>query len=124
MSFPKEIYIASVVAVKCDGKDHRKARVGCVIRRRDGALVSARNIAAKHVKVFTHHCAAPECHAEARATKKADVGAVAYVARLRRDGSYGNARPCNSCQAIMRARGIVAAYYTLSDVEWGCLKLR
>ncbi len=117
MSFPNDLYVAAAAAVKCRGVDHRKARVGCVIRRGDGALVSARNLATNTSKPVA------SCHAEARATRKADVGAIAYVARVRRDGSYGSARPCRSCQAIMRSRGVVRAYYTLSNAEWGCIEL-
>jgi hypothetical protein len=118
VSLPKELHAAAFVACRHEMPDHRVARVGCVMRRRDGATVKARNSAVLNPTVRV-----PELHAEARATRKADVGAVAYVARVRRDGTYGNARPCYSCRAIMRARGIVRAYYTLSDTEWGCVEL-
>jgi tRNA(Arg) A34 adenosine deaminase TadA len=117
-SFPRELHAAAIIACRHSFPDRRSARVGCVIRRRDGATVKAHNGAvSKPTKRF------PELHAEVRATRKADVGAVAYVARVRRDGTYGNAKPCYSCEAIMRARGIIRAYYTLSDTEWGCVEL-
>lgn len=118
MSLPRELHDAAKVACKHAEPDHRTARVGCVIRRGDGATVKARNAATANATKKV-----PELHAEARATRKADVGGVAYVARVRRDGTYGNARPCPSCRVIMRARGIIRAYYTLSDTEWGCIEL-
>lgn len=118
MSLPCELHYAAKVACRHSGVDHRTARVGCVMRRGDGALIKARNAATQNST-----CRVPELHAEARATRKADVGAIAYVARVRRDGTYGNARPCRSCRTIMRARGVVRAYYTLSDTEWGCVEL-
>ncbi len=115
---PKELHLAAQVSCRHSLPDLRTARIGCVIRRKDGAIVKARNGAIQNATGRVS-----ETHAEARATRKADVGAIAYVARTKRDGSYGNARPCPWCQIIMRSRGIIKAYYTLSDNEWGCLEL-
>lgn len=118
MSLPKKLHDAAKVACYHPYPDHRVARVGCVILRKDGATVKARNAATANTTSKV-----PELHAEARASRKADFGSVAYVARVRRDGTYGNARPCASCQVFLRSRGIVRAYYTLSDTEWGCIEL-
>lgn len=117
MSFPQELLDAAKVAVgSCHLRDDiRNARVGCIIKRRDGVTVKARNAATK--------VPMPGCHAEFRASRKSDFGAIAYVARIRRDGSFGMARPCPSCSRIMKSRGIKEAYYTISDNEWGCLEL-
>lgn len=129
MSICKELHAAAIEACKhpAHEKDHRVARVGCVIRRKDGAIVKARNAATHRSEndpciIATGHVA--DRHAEARATRKADAGGIAYVARVKRDGTYGNARPCATCRIIMRSKGIVKAYYTLSDREWGCIELK
>jgi len=50
-------------------------------------------------------------------------GAKVYVARVRADGTVGNARPCPMCQAVLTAYGIKKALYTLSSVEYGVIKL-
>lgn len=117
MSMPKELHKAAIIACRHSVPDHRVARVGCVIHRSDGVLVAARNAAIANTSKRM-----PLFHAEVRALKKADVGGVAYVARVRRDGTYGNARPCPTCQIFLRSRGIIKAYYTLSNIEWGCLE--
>lgn len=114
MSFHKELLIAASVAC-IDDQDGRCARVGCVIKRKDGALVMSRNLISWNKE--------PSRHAEARAVRKADVGSIAYVARIKRDGTLANAKPCSRCEAIMRSRGVKRAYYTLSHDEWGCIEL-
>jgi tRNA(Arg) A34 adenosine deaminase TadA len=117
MSFPKELIQAAEVAASEHQTMRKKALIGCVIRRKDGTKVISRNGGVPNCTVT------PSIHAEARASRKADVGSVAFVARVLRDGSYAMARPCFVCQAMMKARGVQRAYYTISDTDWGCLEL-
>jgi hypothetical protein len=65
----------------------------------------------------------PAAHAEARVVKKTDVGATVFVSRVRKDGSFGLAKPCPSCVSILQARGVEKCYYTIDDMEFGVLTL-
>lgn len=94
------------------GSDNRKFCVGAVAIRRDGVFVCARNGAPKH-KV-------PHAHAEARVLRKAGKGAILFVARCLRSGGVGMAKPCATCEAACRARGVKRAYYTTED-GYGCV---
>lgn len=60
--------------------------------------------------------------------KKTDLtGSVIYVARLRSPGStYGKvglSRPCSICMRVLFSYGIKKAYYTISDHEYGVIKI-
>jgi cytidine deaminase len=94
----------------------RKAYIGCVAVRKDGAIVSSRNGATPRPSGIS-----PQCHAERRALKKTGVGAILYVARVRKDGSVGMAMPCARCRASMRAMGVTRVYYTVDENEWRCM---
>ena len=61
----------------------------------------------------------PSGHAEARCSKKADKHSVAYVARVRKDGSLGCARPCKSCRIQLRSRGVMDVFFTVGENQWG-----
>ena len=50
-------------------------------------------------------------------------GSKIFVVRLRADGSLGLARPCPTCQAVLKAYGIKKAYYSISNEEYGVLLL-
>ena len=90
----------------------RKFRLGCVAKRRDGAIVSSTNSALQ----VPHH----EFHAEARVLKKAGHGATLWVARIRRsNGEWTMAKPCSSCQNLIRSMKVKKVYYTISSNEFG-----
>ncbi len=113
---PTELWMAAERAVSEDKKDLRRACVGCVILRNDGALVSSKNGA-------SHGRRMPSAHAEARCSKKADKNSVAYVARVLKDGSIGCARPCKSCRVKLRSRGVIDAFFTVGPNEWGRMRM-
>jgi len=113
---PKELWMAAERAVPTRNDDMRNALVGCVIRRDDGVLVSSRNGSSRGQKNSSSH-------AEARCSRKADVNSVAYVARVRRDGSVGCARPCKACRVQMRSRGVTHVEFTLGPNSWGKMRL-
>ncbi len=108
--------MAAQQAVPNRKDDLRNALVGCVIRRDDGVLVSARNGSSRGAR-------SPDSHAEARCARKADVNSVAYVARVLRDGTVGCARPCKSCRVRMRSRGVRDVMFTVGPNSWGRMRL-
>ena len=85
--------------------------LAAVIVRKDGAIVVSTNAVTQNPN--------PSAHAEARALKKADFGAELYVARVIRDGTWVMAKPCKTCQALIRAKGIRKVYYTISPDNYG-----
>jgi len=95
--------------------DMRAFRIGAVGVRKDGALVSAANGPAP----YPH----PDAHAEARLTMKLTPGSEVWVARTRRDGTLGIARPCGGCMIRLRSAGVLRVAYTISDTEHGVIHL-
>lgn len=93
--------------------DARAFRLGAVGIRRDGAMVSASNGPAP----FPH----PDAHAEARLTAKLTPDSTVWVARMRRDGTIGPARPCVHCMVRLRAAGVSRVAYSISDTEHGVI---
>ena len=106
--------LARKVAEKGDSNGvKRQYRLGAIGIRTDGATVSASNISAR-----APH---PRAHAEARLTRKLDVGSTVYVVRITRAGLLTSARPCRACRRIMHQRGITRCYYSISENEYGVL---
>lgn len=77
-----------------------------------------------------HHDGVCSVHAEVDALLKArmcDVtDATIYVARFRKKGDLGMAKPCPMCQSILHEAGVKTAFFTLpgSDNSFGTLDLR
>lgn len=111
----KHFEVAVKVATLKD--DQRVHRLGAIGIRSDGVLVGAPNAPAPDKT--------PAAHAEARLCRKLDKGAVVFVARKANadDATYRLARPCSSCQSIMRAKKVSRVYYTISDSEFGVMDL-
>lgn len=95
--------------------DLRAFRLGAIGIRNDGAIVSASNGPAP----YPH----PDAHAEARLTMKLTPGSAVWVARIRKDGSLGIARPCGGCMVRLKSAGVVRVAYTISDHEHGVINL-
>jgi tRNA(Arg) A34 adenosine deaminase TadA len=91
-----------------DGKEYLLASL---IQRKDGAIVISYNAKTKEPT--------PSCHAEARALRKADAGAILYVARVTRDGKWAMSKPCKYCQSYIKNRRIKKVYYTIGPNEYG-----
>lgn len=94
-------------------KDNRTFYIGALAIRSDGAIVVSANspCPARNRKV----------HAEYKVSRKTDVGTVIYVARVRSNGEFANARPCQACQKVMKSRGVKKVYYTCSNNEFGIM---
>jgi tRNA(Arg) A34 adenosine deaminase TadA len=96
-----------------DNSDDKSFHMACVAKRADGAIVSS-------VNHCVHGQPIPQHHAEARALRKCDYGSVLYVARVLKDKTtWGNAKPCKKCQALIKNMGVKRVYYTVGPNEWG-----
>lgn len=96
-------------------KDHRSYIFGAVAKRRDGTLVFSRNI--PNCEKNWH------CHAEARISRKLDIGAIVYVVRVSREtGKLICSRPCQHCEKALRQAGVRRCLYSISETEYGVLE--
>lgn len=102
--------IAMAAAFAVAKQDVRAFRLGAVGKRNDGAIVLARN--------GSGLCRVPSAHAEARLSRKLDVGSTVFVARVLRDGRWANAKPCLGCFLQLRARGVRRVFYTVGDRQY------
>jgi len=96
----------------------RKSFMGGVAIRRDGTLVYSRNGST----ICRYPEKTPSIHVEHRLLRKAGFGSTVYVSRVKRDGSYGMAKPCPRCMAGLKARGVEMVYYTISATDWEACK--
>ena len=98
--------------IACRG-DSRSFYLGCVIKRKDGAIVSSAN---GRLKI-----PCPDGHAEAKALRKAGKGAkVLCVARiLKSTKEWAMAKPCKECQKRIRSMNVKKVYYTIGPNEYG-----
>lgn len=60
-------------------------------------------------------------HAEQRLARKLDRGAEVFVARIKRDGSFGLSAPCSSCRRLLKSRGVSRCFYTISNQDYGVI---
>lgn len=91
----------------------RKYRLGAVGVRKDGAIVTSRNLSTRVPE--------PKAHAERRLVRKLDAGATVYVVRVLSDGRLTIARPCVHCRNAMKIRGVKKCYYSINDNEYGVM---
>jgi cytidine deaminase len=110
---PKHFQLAKQIAIKHNGP--RKYKIGAVGIRQDGAIVKSANL--------PNRLPEPQAHAEARVVKKLDWGGIVYVARVLSDGKYAMAKPCKSCQSIMKLNGVKRCFYTINDFSYGVIEM-
>lgn len=95
--------------------DERSFLLGAVGIRKDGVMVQAINGPSRMPCRLAH--------AEARLCRKLTPGSVVYVVRVRlADGEFGMARPCQSCQKILKSKGIRKVYYSINSTEYGVME--
>ena len=112
-------YITIASHISSKGNRLRRAFVGAVGKRSDGAVVQSWNGSS----AGTTYDRCPSAHAEARLARKLDAGSVVYVARVRRDnGKLAMAKPCAHCERILRNRGIRRVEYSINEHEFGVLE--
>jgi tRNA(Arg) A34 adenosine deaminase TadA len=96
--------------------DNRRHQLGVLGIRQDGAIVISRNGAVYNGRSTEK---VPSAHAEYRALRKAGVGSILFVARVKKNGDYALAKPCVYCEQIIRSRKVKRVYYTISNDKYG-----
>lgn len=114
MSAPALLELA--VEIANTGNLQRHYMMACVAVRRDGVIVKSTNSMV--------HRPATAAHAEIRTAKKAGAGAYYYVARVKRDGTWGMARPCVTCFRVLHMKRAVKIFYTIGPDEWGSINCK
>ena len=115
----KMLSFAAEIAIKVHDRqlDNRTFLFGAVGIRKDGVIVTSRNIAAPDF--------APGHHAETRLARKLTPGSTVWITRVaRKDGEWALARPCPGCERRLRAAGVEKVIYTIGPNEWGILDLK
>ena len=108
--------------------DFTKTHVGCLITYRGQVISSGCNSNKTHpmqkkYNIYREQDSSfiPKVHAEITAlcklkNKNIDMRKVKlYVYRIKKNGSYGMARPCPSCMAAIKDIGINHILYTTND---------
>jgi len=112
----KYFRLARQTATRGDTKEARRQfRLGAVGIRNDGTIVTSSNLPVRQPDGYAH--------AEARLVRKLDWDSEVFVVRITRNGLMANSRPCLHCQATMRLRGVKQVFYSISETEFGVLKL-
>jgi hypothetical protein len=117
------ILLAASVAISKLENDPRNFLLGAVGVRNDGIIVSARNGPAQESKAHGQGWSFPQCHAEYRCVKKMDRGGTIYVARVSRNGQLAMSKPCIACETLLKNKGIVRAFYSISPTEYCVMSL-
>lgn len=110
----KYFALAKAEALKASKSQHYF--FGAVGIRSDGKIVKSRNIPNPEINV--------DCHAEARLSRKLDIGSTVFVVRVgKKNNNLLPACPCISCQRKLRAKKVKNIYYSLDDNTWARLNL-
>lgn len=108
MKVKKYFRMAKLIAQQGDSKDaRRRQRLGAVGIRNDGVVVGASNLC--------NRTQCPEAHAEYRTCKMLTPKSIVFVVRVNRKGKLAMAKPCQNCQTIMKAKGVIKCYYSTED---------
>jgi hypothetical protein len=103
------------IAARKRFNDVRNFRIAALGVRSDGAIVTATNGAVLQTGVMKYN-SFPRAHAEARLSRKLDVGSVVYVARASKLHGHGVlAKPCPTCKQFLVSRGCQRVVYTTYD---------
>lgn len=87
-----------------------------IAKRQDGTYTHAINNPAQFP--------ARHLHAEYKVLMKSGRGVeTMWVGRSLADGKWGMAKPCKFCMSIIKNMGVKTVYYTISENEYGCIKL-
>lgn len=100
------------------GRNHHAYRIGAVIVK-GKTVVAARSNSYRENRYLRSWPKYIYMHAELAAISSRGMeacdGTSLYVARVRRDGSLGMAKPCEHCQKLIAQVGIKRVYYTSAD---------
>lgn len=100
-------------------KSNERMKHGAVVVKGGRVLGTGYNKAKNHPFVVSSEHIKTHCsrHAEEEAIKDANFnvkGAVIYVARVSRNGSDRDSKPCERCQELIDTAGIKKVIYTSS----------
>lgn len=84
--------------------------------RADGTTVVSFNGNPKHVMW--------ESHAETRLIKKLTPGSIVAVIRVHASGEYAMAKPCESCELLLRRAGVKKVFYSIGPGQYGILNFQ
>lgn len=116
----------ALAVATAEKSDHVKWKLGSVVWRGGSVLSTACNRIRNDPDVVEDSkyflCTV---HSEVAAIKAAgDVsGAKLFVARRRRDGGLGLAKPCGRCMKVIRESGVRRVFYTDASGSWARLKV-
>lgn len=124
----KEIAYFSAAAAVAELSDHPHYKLGAVIVHKHRIVSSGYNSLTRchpiQAKLDTEKYGEP-CPGKRHAESDAIIpllknecnysGAVIYVARILKNGHTAMARPCSSCEKLIRQLGIKKMYYTIPD---------
>ena len=110
-----------------------KFRVGAVLTRGNSIMGMGCNDMSKSHPLMSGYSDGTrkpliKMHAElaaCRAWKPLDIDSrfAIYVYRVKKDGSQGLARPCDSCFKLINYIGLTKVYFSLDDENYGELKI-
>ena len=110
---PRFMEIAKKVAQKSDSK----FRLACVITDKNKVLSFGWNFMGKtnpNCKTFSNYIHA-ENHALLGNSFRSLKGTTAYICRIKKDGSFGMARPCPICYESLKLAQVKKIVYTTSN---------
>ena len=104
--------------------DERDFLLGAVAIRHDGIIVGSSN-GSVVMDMTDRRGYFAKCHAEYRLCRKLDKNSTVFVVRVNNtDGLYRNAKPCRTCENIMRTRGVSKVYYTINNNTYGVIQFK
>jgi len=110
MNLDKLIKLAKKLALK---STHPRHKMSCIVFKRNTLLSFGINAIKTHPKSKDpHHMIHAELNAILDIDERDLDGASVLVYRERRCGGCGMAKPCQSCEAMLKAVGVKEVYYT------------
>lgn len=117
--YPRHFELAARTALRSDSK----FRLGAVLAKRTKVISYGWNDMDRTHPIMQEYnygnLWTPGIHAEIDSCLGVDrdslKGASIYVVRIRRDGSYGLAKPCMVCVRILRNMKVYNAYYSTEN---------
>ena len=107
-------YLTMAARVAETKADARTFVIGAVAVRNDGVIVSAYNGPVVYPTA--------DAHAEYRLMRKTGFCSVVYVARVTKGRKHwALAKPCATCQAILKSHRVKKVYFTVEPGQWDIL---
>lgn len=109
------VQAVAISSLGVGGRNGNNFRVGAVVVRKHCIMAAGVN-SYKSKAILRSIYEYPALHAEAAAIIRCGLDACAgsdlYVARVLRDNSLANSRPCTCCQQLIKEAGIRRVFYS------------